>query len=449
MSPAESGPPGDGDLVRQVCLVRYHDGTAKPNWGGRATSLALGRLVTAGPRHLAAVVNGDVIARGYGEAPGRSAGRRVVDAARHRLGRPQAESRPPDLSGNVPAYGRVPELAAELTGPLAAVGGTAASVRDALAVADEVWVNGEGDLILAPRRTLLRTLVLMRAASDMGRPVRLLNSILSRPPVADPHPVVLDALAPALAACSSVSYRDPASLRLHQELFPEIPATWAPDALFLWVEEGCALAALPADRRRFGPLAEGLDPVIQQWVTAGEPYVALSGSSSVRSRGEDVAAAARGLRHLIRGLADAGWPSVVVPTCSGDEWMEEVAKEVGVPSTTARLPLAAGMVVLAGAACFTSGRYHPSILAADVGTPVVLMASNSHKTQSLYEVLGEDGRTELPFLADRESIDRVVADTVAVAVDAEERRTERLARARDLAAAVGRSVGDAVAGPPW
>lgn len=56
----------------RVSIGRYHDGAAKTNWGGRATSLALAGLIHA-QEHLALSrpVNGTYIVREFEDSPAR------------------------------------------------------------------------------------------------------------------------------------------------------------------------------------------------------------------------------------------------------------------------------------------------------------------------------------------------------------------------------------------
>jgi hypothetical protein len=415
--------------ITDVCLIRYHDGTAKPNWGGRATSLALGRLVTSDEgRRFASAINGDVIVSGFGGGSPPPGARRVISALSRRVRR--RASGPLGLEVNLPDYERVEQMAANLLED-PAPSPRAAQIRAALLAADEVWMNGEGDFILAPRRTLLRTLTLLRAGRLLGKPVRLINSILSPPPGGPPHPAVVDAVAAELAGLASVAYRDPMSLRLHRELFPRVDASWAPDALFLWAPDAADVVAAEPHKLLFGPQSEGLPPAVQELLGRGAPYVVVSGSSAITSGHAGEAAAAVGLRALLAGLRAEGWPPIVTATCSGDDWMLPVAEADGVPVVPARTSLASGLLLLSRAACFTSGRYHPSILAAVAGTPVALMASNSHKTQSLLEVLRDPDRQELPFLS-ADGVGSVVAATCELAAEADRRRSSRLSMAAEL-----------------
>lgn len=91
---------------------------------------------------------------------------------------------------------------------------------------------------------------------------------------------------------------------------------------------------------------------------------------------------------LTQALKKLGQPLVLVQTCEGDAFLEDVAKEAGVPFIPVNIPVMAGAAVLARAEVFVSGRWHPSIMATLGGTPCVFLGSNSHKTRSLQEQIG-------------------------------------------------------------
>ncbi len=249
--------------------------------------------------------------------------------------------------------------------------------------ADEVWMNGEGDYLLGASGTLWRALILLRIATRLGRPVRLTNSILSHPTTRPTDPSVIRAIHRSLVPAASVTYRDPESLALHEELFPDVPAEWAPDALFMAADEAGAIADAPS-RGGFRLNAERLPVDVQGWLDERRPYVLVSGSSSVAPG----ARARADLAALLDEIRRRDVAAVVVATDAADGWLAREASAADVPSVPADVPLATAFGLMAGASAFVSGRYHPAIIAALVGTPPVFLASNSHKTASLQRVLG-------------------------------------------------------------
>ena len=387
-----------------VCLVRFHDGSAKTNWGGRGTSLGLARAVAASPDHrLDSVINGELIVRGFGDRATTKQSQ-LERAVRKATGRQL--SRAQMLDGRAVEFEQIPDEVDRLISQRS----NDARIDQVLRKferCDEVWVNGEGDFILTGRRSLRRTLLLMHLAMRCDRPVHLVNSILSDPPVGERNSKVVDAVGAVLAACALVRYRDPVSLQLHRSLYPNLAADWAPDALFLWAPEGAALHE--QDRIPFGPGSEALPVDVEAALTGDRPVVALSGSSSISSRSEDLDDARASLRELIGGIREQGSIQVVVATDDRDRWMIELAKGEACLAVGPAVPLASALDIVGRVDLFASGRYHPSILASLGGTPVLTMTSNSHKTRSLLEVLGETAVAEAPFFSDRGSVAPVLA----------------------------------------
>lgn len=343
----------------RIVLGRFHDGSATPNWGGRATSLALVELAVRD-----AQIDDVVTLNG-------------------------TFSTQPFETGAVPPRGEGSQDSAIRFGVVARTAGAIVAeprtdqqraILEMLDGADELWMNGEGDLILrGDRVTLARMLLIMEIALQLGCRVRLVNSMCSRAP--GHHavlPVVRRVLGGILSRCESVTYRDPVSLRLHEELFPDVPADWTPDALFTWA----SIAADSSEVR--GPSLEGLSAHVTRFITDPSPYAVVSGSSA---RHPDARARFDAACRLATRLRDAGHRTLFVATDRPDRWLADVAAETASGFVDARVPLHTARTVLAGSRVLASGRYHPSILAYGAGVPCVMMQSNSHKTRSLQETM--------------------------------------------------------------
>ncbi|MDN4475162.1 polysaccharide pyruvyl transferase family protein [Demequina sp. SYSU T00192] len=389
----------------RVVIGRFHDGSATPNWGGRATSMALAGLVarSAGVPDVVPL-NGtfNTVPFEHGSVP------------------PLPRSDDPSIRFRAVRDTAAAIIASPLDGPQR-------ELLDTLAGADELWMNGEGDPILARKRTTLaRTLLIMEIALQLGIRVRMLNSILSIPPgMEQAHPVVVAALRDVLSRCDSVVYRDPESLELHGSLFPGIAADWVPDALFAWAE-------VPVQPRvPFGPDSEGLSPATARFLADPAPYIAVSGASGPRAADEDRIAA---LELLVRGLRSEGFRVLLVATDRIDDWLATALHLEGTAYIDPGVPLATGRAALAGASAFVSGRYHPSILAYGAGVPCVLMSSNSHKTRSLQRVMAVDAREHPAF--GKGDVSALVADAVAAGRSSARARRALRRRARANAEAV-------------
>lgn len=92
----------------------------------------------------------------------------------------------------------------------------------------------------------------------------------------------------------------------------------------------------------------------------------------------------------------------------GDEFLNEVAKMTNTPIIPMDMPLVAAAKILANSRVYISGRYHPAIMASLGGTPCVFMSSNSHKTESIQELLEYDTVEEFNLLPDDNECTKIV-----------------------------------------
>ena len=391
---------------RTYCVLRLHEPLTRVNWGGRATSLATARIIERdADRRIVSTINAPYILEPLSP----------LDTE----------------TSNGSSFAVVDELAAAI----AARDPATQKLRDvhqAIAAADELVVNGEGDFILTERRSLVRTLAMMRAAMLMGKPVHLLNCILSHAPDRPAHErLIIEQVGETLRRCDSVLYRDPASLALHRELYGSVEADWAPDALFAWSD---ATRTSLADRQAFAPETEGLQMPVQRILASDQPYVVLSGTSRKGVDHDDFRTTVLALRAALRSH---GIATIFAGSDGRDRGLIRVLEGSGLPVVDPRVPLTAAARLLWNAAGMVSGRYHPSILASLGGTPFVLMHSSSHKTRSLYDVVEHGGPAdEFPFFSGGEPMAEKIAAALLSAIDVRGTRS----RIRRSAAANGRTV---------
>ncbi|OZC60253.1 hypothetical protein CH267_04710 [Rhodococcus sp. 06-621-2] len=370
--PSPKGPPDVGREI-SVVLARYHDGTAKANWGGRATSLALASAVTnSDGRHLTDVINGTYLTESFGDfgRKDKIAMRLAHMNRRFRGHRGTLRTRP---FSDVEDYAR-----AFLRRKKSESGAKLVALVES---GDELWMNGEGDLIAAYSGSLWRCLMILSIAQHIGVPTRLVNSILSAPGDSNTgNDDVISGMREVLGKCKSVVLRDPESLRLCQSWFPCVDSSWLPDALFSWSGIGTR-----EESPWYGPDSEGLSTSILDRVTSRPNLIAISGSSSVRSSTPN---RINNLTAIFEQLRNSGMEPLCIATSDEDRWMQDVADHADVSFVPPHVPLATGRRLLRESAAFGSGRYHPAILALGVGTPCVFTGSNSHKTSSLQQLFG-------------------------------------------------------------
>lgn len=379
----------------QALIIRFHDGKAKSNWGGRATSLAMSRVLFEMKKfENIASINGDIIVNGF------SSNRylRLIDKTIFRICK--------TLGIMYPKWDMINTLSNDFLRERNR-DHEISNIITNIENSQSVWVNGEGDFILANRYSLFRTLLLMQVAIKLGKEVSLVNSILSMPRTNNPYfDHVKGAIEQILPFLKIIYYRDPESFDLHSRLFPKIQANWCPDALFKWVDEGSHLSR---NNNWFGSNSEGLPLELQVLLADSKSkIVGISGSSQYSAQNNLRGQHLVDLTALIYELRKCSLVPVIIATDSVDYWMQEVAIKEKCFFVNPEIPLSSAMKLLSRLSCLISGRYHPSILAATVGTPCIFMESNSHKTRSLQTILGIQPSQEFPFFGEKPNLSEII-----------------------------------------
>lgn len=390
------------------------DNRNRSNWGCRATSMALGALILE-----------------CGSIVGTSMGSETASFS----------CRPTPFGGVFPArFARIvsrlspSKLRSRLTALLEWTGthfdfieeDPSASVERFLSIKNSYWwlaqlyaelndadalvINGEGSMIFAtpPRRDALFFLFLIELATRLGKKTYYINAMVSDCPRSGRNLNTTTIASRVLKQCTAISTRDPDSLDLLHQLGVANNSHFIPDALFTWSIQTAAIApSLTYSSRILEPFGDEEFRHLPS-LDLNEPYLCLGGSSSAAwTQREAIDAYKRLASHLL-GI---GLPLLVVPTCDGDRFLTKVAEGLGLPMIHSRVPIRLGAAVLAKAAAFVSGRFHPSILASGGGTPCILMGSNSHKCLSLQRLLDFDSVAEFPALPDETACREIVAAT--------------------------------------
>jgi hypothetical protein len=270
-----------------------------------------------------------------------------------------------------------------------------------------VVVDGDGDLIFKkePRRNLLADLALIELADHLDKEVYYVNSIFSDCPVTGRNETLAERCLETLKKCDAVAFRDPTSLRLARKMDPELGADWIPDSMFYWYD------ALADSRPQLPDSGDFIIPYpyeaeeIYGKLDFAKPYVCVTGGSRAAfTPGE----AFDGYCGLVEQLHRLDYPVYLVPTCGGDQFLQDVAQETQTPMIPAEVPILMGGAILANARLFVTGRYHPSIMAAAGGTPCVFLGADSHKTASLQDLLGYDEQITFSAIPDPEEWDDIL-----------------------------------------
>lgn len=262
-------------------------------------------------------------------------------------------------------------------------------LHDAVRRHDTIVVDGDGDLIFKeePRRTLLADLAVIELANHFDKDVYYVNSIFSDCPITGRNEPLADRCLETLKKCDAVTFRDPTSLSLANEMDKDLDADWIPDSMFYLYDDLADPCPQLPERGDF-ILPYSHEPAVNRGeLDFTTPYICVTGGSRAAFTPEE---AFDGYCGLIEQLRRLDYPVYLVPTCGGDQFLHDVAQETQTPIIPAEVPILMGGAILANARLFVTGRYHPSIMAAAGGTPCVFLGADSHKTSSLQRLLGYD-----------------------------------------------------------
>jgi polysaccharide pyruvyl transferase WcaK-like protein len=273
--------------------------------------------------------------------------------------------------------------------------------------ADVFVVDGDGDIIFStpPRRSTLFLLAMVELGLRLGKPVFLVNSMISDCPVTGRNSETLDKARSLFARCEAVALRDYESLRYINAEIPQANASFIPDSLFSWFSRyegpGCWL---PKDGDFILPHPEKAE----YWgkLDFSQPYICIGGGA-LASWYPDKAVECYG--RLVDAAGKLGLRTYLMECDLPDSFLQRVAAKMQVGIVPSNAPILLCGAVLANARLFISGRYHPSILASLGGTPCIFLGSHAHKMSSLPEVLNYEANQEFDALPSNAEIGEILA----------------------------------------
>lgn len=276
---------------------------------------------------------------------------------------------------------------------------------------DALVVNGEGSFIFATPawRESVILLMLMHWAQRMGKKVFFVNAMFSGDPYSDLNEETIAITRSVLSKAELVTVRENESFEFARRHFPDIEVRLVPDALFSWYDYVNDEHVVENGRYYMGHSTEC--DFYYDSLDFTKPYICVSGSSA-KAIGTNRAHAIDLFTELALRLKDElGMNVFLVDVCEGDEFLEEVGANTGIPVIALDTPILAAAKILANAALYVSGRYHPGIMASLGGTPCVFMSSNSHKTHSLQQLLEYQKVVEYPIDFDASSLDAIISES--------------------------------------
>jgi len=370
--------------MTSVFLV--NDSRAQNNWGCRATTTALISLIEGeGARIIGNIGHAphtDYAGRSEFKLVARSTLKRlpiIHQAARHASVRWQKIQGP--KRGFIRSLDDFP-VAAEAVdrGEIWRVEG------QMLRTADVTIVNGEGSIYGQQLKGFLALFWAWYAKSRHGKSVAFVNHTAD---LSDPE--LRRAAEYVYPLLDDVSFREPVSQRECAYAAPQAQGGVVPDAAFC--HRPVPMSALCDLASRRGLFS--IWPYDADNFDISRPYLAVTGSSALnRPETSTNSTTSAQFTKLCEELQKLGLPVILVaPDPTDAEFLVPVARALKLPFIAPSTPLPLAHQVLAHASCLVGGRWHPGILAATGGTPLVNMTANTKKTTALLEQLDLDTTT--------------------------------------------------------
>ncbi len=354
----------------QTRVFLVNDSTGQNNWGCRATTIGLAKLISE--------AGGNVVGRLRHFPSTRPGSLRDLALATARLNR-RIE---PVLrrAYSILRSDSIPRSVSEFDKVANAVdaGRLWRDTRDDMAHSDFVLVNGEGSIYADEAKGYRELFWAWYGKERLGKRVAIVNH------TADLSSPMLRAVAElTYSVVDDVCFRESRSAEL---CAPVVGRSLGP----IDVPDAAFVHGAPGDKALLGE-AGCLDiwPHTASTLDASAPFVAVTGSSAINRPGNrEIDILAEQYTTLCQGLVSAGLQVLLVaPDPTDLEFMELVVAKTGLPLVPPSLPLPLARRVLGHASCLVGGRWHPAILAALGGTPLVLASANTHKTEALARML--------------------------------------------------------------
>lgn len=273
---------------------------------------------------------------------------------------------------------------------------------------DALVINGEGSFIFStpPWRESLVIAMEMHWAKKMGKKVFFMNAMFSDDPNSERNTETLELMNDLLAKCEIVVAREYMSMDYVHKYLPKANPVFYPDALFSWydmINDGHEVKNL---KYYIAHKAE-CDEFYYNF-TFDKPY-ALIAASSAGIISSDMEVPIQAYMNLVKKTKKRLGVSVyLIQVCEGDEFLVEVGRRTNTYVVPMETPIVAAAKILANAKVFISGRYHPSIMASLGGTPCVFMSSNSHKTESIQNLLNYNKVYEFNVVPDEIECEKIL-----------------------------------------
>lgn len=289
---------------------------------------------------------------------------------------------------------------------------------------DAIVINGEGDMIMTSpeRRSSLYYLLFAYWAKKKEKKVFFVNAMFSDCPATGRNENTVLLTRKIFSKCDAIIVRDPVSYRYAKEVIGLEECKYVPDALFSWSKYYHEKEWI-RHIRDILPFGYESDKELTSLDMVSHEYICVSGSSAAAWNPSE---ATERYIDLVKALKKSFHSAIyIVPTCSGDAFLEEVARKTHTIFVPIQISIIAGLNLLAHAGLFVSGRYHPSIMASLGGTPCIFLGANSHKNMGLQEMLEYDVCKEYHACPTEDDIEEICKEAVILMNDVELRKKIR------------------------
>ena len=348
-------------------ILLINDTSSSSNWGSRATSFALKKMISeTGSHTIQSITEGDLLKlKGFNNTSGPS--NRLLKLlvppiffkAKRRL---LFKEHIPRKWGDFDAYLRKTirsNLFSEVLGEIEA--------------SDFVVVQGEGCI---RHNTFLSRILFFLAyisKSHFGKPVVMVNHTADLS-----HPELLEIAQNVYPLLDDVVFRDHLSVEKYSNFSH---GRFAADSTFTFRpisnKEWYAISQRPTYFDFWPEDASTFNP--------GRPYICLGGGSGLPSENENRYSPIDKYSELIQYL-QKNLQHQIVLTVSGytDLWIfRALADKFGLPLIGLNIPVQQAVDIMGNASAYIGGRWHPSLFAVSGGTPVIPFQANTFKMKAL------------------------------------------------------------------
>lgn len=269
-----------------------------------------------------------------------------------------------------------------------------------------IVINGEGTLIFSKPmlRDALYLLFIIALAKKKNKSVFLLNAMVAPCPYTGEDQETVSYALPLLSYCKKIVVREYTSYDYLSKKIGKKNLEIIPDALF---SEGDAIRKAAALIRENAWISEPFPPKEDfSKIAFNSPYISISGSSSAWRHEPNIRDQ---FEILISRLKNLGYQILCIETCDGDYFLEDIARSCDVHFIPKHTPVMTAAGIIANSLVYLTGRYHPSIMASATGTPCIFFSSNSHKTQSIQNLLGYTDSVEYSICPSETEIEKIVS----------------------------------------